>query len=184
MVKRGKKIFIYRSLASECKRCPLKEQCLPPKTPYRQVSRWEHEAVIEEHRKRMAANGPEMMWKRACLAEHPFGSLKMWCGWTHFLLRGLEKVRTEMSLLMLVYNFKRVLNILGLDAFREYCQKRAESISVQAAFGHFLPPVFRIGDLMRLNRCDFNFDYFWIIRTQSGKNIRFRDGSIKILTSE
>jgi transposase len=158
VLKRGKRIFSYRSVASECKQCPLKEQCLPPKTPYRQVSRWEHEAVIEEHRKRMAANGPEMMLKRACLAEHPFGSLKMWCGWTHFLLRGLEKVRTEISLLMLIYNFKRVLNILGLDAFREYCQKRAESISVQAAFGHFLPPVFRIGDLERFNRCDFIFE--------------------------
>jgi hypothetical protein len=50
-------------------------------------------------------------------------------------------------LLMLVYNFKSVLNILGLDAFREYCQKRAESISVQAAFGHFLLPVSELGTL-------------------------------------
>ena len=64
------------------------------------------------------------MKKRASLVEHPFGSLKLWLGWTHFLMRGLDKVRAEMNLLMLSYNFKRVLNILGIDAFREYCLMR------------------------------------------------------------
>ena len=68
-----------------------------------------------------------MMKKRKCLVEHPFGTLKQWCGWTHFLMRGLEKVRAEFSLLMLCYNFKRVLSILGLDALRAYCLQRAEN---------------------------------------------------------
>jgi transposase len=159
VLKRGKRIFHYSSLASECKQCPLKEQCLPPKTPYRQVSRWEHEAVIEEHRKRMAAKGREMMLKRTCLAEHPFGSIKMSCGWTHFLMRGLEKVRTEMSLLMLAYNFKRVLGILGLNAFREYCQKRAENNFDQAAFDHFFAIIFNFGTFEQLLGLDFGFKF-------------------------
>ena len=115
----------YTSQASLCAQCPLKQQCLPAKTPYRQVTRWEHEAIIETHRERMAEKGDQMMHKRACLSEHPFGTLKLWCGWTHFLLRGLKKVQAELSLLMWSYNFKRVLNILGPEALRAYCLQRA-----------------------------------------------------------
>lgn len=124
--KQGKTIFMYRSSASACKGCPLRKQCLPKKTPYRNVTRWEHEEVLEAHRQRMAERGRSMMHRRACLSEHPFGTLKVWLGWTHFLLRGLEKVRTEFNLLMLSYNFKRVLRIVGLAEFRAFCLQRVE----------------------------------------------------------
>jgi hypothetical protein len=98
----------------------LKEHCLPAKTPYLTVTRWEHEDLLEAHRERMKTVGAEKMRQRAGLWEHPFGTLKNWCGWTHFLLRRLVKVRAEFSLLMLTYNFRRVLSILGLEAFRSY----------------------------------------------------------------
>jgi hypothetical protein len=42
------------------------------------------------------------------------------------LLRGLEKVRAEWSLMMVSYNFKRVLSIFGLAAFRAYCITRKQ----------------------------------------------------------
>ena len=119
-----KVIFLYRSSVPVCAQCPLKGQCLPEKTACRTISRWEHEEVIEAHRERMAEQGAEMMRQRAAICEHPFGTLKLWCGWTHFLLRGLEKVRAELSLLMLAYNFKRVLRIIGLAAFRAFCTIR------------------------------------------------------------
>ena len=45
-------------------------------------------------------------------------------GWDHFLVRGLNKVSGEFSLMTLCYNFTRVINILGLDSFREYCEQR------------------------------------------------------------
>lgn len=122
--KEGKEMRKYAGKASTCNECPLREQCLPAKTPYRQVTRWEHEEVVERHQARMAERGKEYMRKRAGLAEHPFGTMKVWFGWTHFLVRGFDKVRGEMNLLMLCYNFKRVLNIIGLDAFRAYCQER------------------------------------------------------------
>lgn len=120
----GKTIHAYRSPSAICKECLLKAQCLPKKNPYRTISRWEYEEVIEAHRVRMEADGVEKMHQRAELCEHPFGTLKSWCGWTHFLLRGLVKVRAEFSLLMLSYNFRRVLSIIGVAAFRTYCQTR------------------------------------------------------------
>jgi transposase len=119
---RSKRIVLnYQSPAKVCANCPLKKQCLPSKTAYRTIARWEHEEVIETHRARMANEGAEKMRERSGLCEHPFGTLKLWCGWTHFSLRGLEKVRAEMSLLVLCYNFKRVISILGLATFRAYC---------------------------------------------------------------
>jgi len=130
----GKLMFTYASKASVCARCSLKTQCLPPKTPYRQVSRWEHEHIVEAHRVRMAEKGSDVMQQRAALVEHPFGTLKQWCGSTHFLLRGMEKVAAEMDLLMLCYNFKRVLSILGVDALRVYCLERAKNVMLKERF--------------------------------------------------
>lgn len=59
---------------------------------------------------------PEMMRIRRQTVEHPFGTLKAWMGATHFLTKTLNHVSTEMSLHVLAYNFKRVLNLLGNSA--------------------------------------------------------------------
>ncbi len=123
----GKRVFDYASQTSICAQCSFKSHCLPPKTPYRQIHRWEHEHIVETHRERMIQQGGEKMRQRAALAEHPFGTLKQWCGGSHFLLRGKEKVSAEMALLMLSYNIKRVLNILGPETFRTYCLLRAKN---------------------------------------------------------
>lgn len=117
----GRSYGFYLSSPPDCATCPLKKKCLTDKAERRTVTRWEHEAIVEAHRKRMAQDGAEKMRQRKALCEHPFGTLKLWSGWTHFLVRGLEKVRAEWSLLMVCYNFKRVLSILGQAAFRAYC---------------------------------------------------------------
>ena len=57
---------------------------------------------------------PETPRLRRQTAEHPFGTLKAWMGSTHFLMRTLNHVSTEMSLHVLAYNLKRVMKILGI----------------------------------------------------------------------
>jgi transposase len=114
----------YQSRPADCKDCLLREQCLTEKARFRQLYRWEHEAVIERHRARMAQR-PDVMKKRAALAEHPFGVLKHRAGMHHFLMRGLKKCRGELSLMVLGYNFTRVLNMLGIGALRDYCARRS-----------------------------------------------------------
>ncbi|MGH8560119.1 MAG: transposase [Methylococcales bacterium] len=86
----------------------------------------EHEAVVERHKKRMEQN-KVCMKKRQALAEHPFGILKQRAGMMHFLVRGLEKCRGEFSLMVLGYNFSRVLNILGVNVLRDYCAQKIEN---------------------------------------------------------
>ena len=109
----GKLRIKYASRRFVCSGCAVRTQCLSPQGKRRVIERWEHEAVIERHRARMA-NGDDMMRRRKALAEHPFGTLKCRAGYRHFLVRGLAKVRGELGLMVLCYNFTRVLNIIGL----------------------------------------------------------------------
>lgn len=122
-VARNGKTLSYAARAGRCEGGPLAKLCPPEKTPYRQIYRSQLADVVEGHRVRMAEHA-EAMRARAALCEHPFGTLKRWMGWDHFLARGLEKVRFELALLVNCYNFRRVLSILGLDGFRAACEAR------------------------------------------------------------
>jgi transposase len=97
--------------SSACSQCPIKTQCTP--SDFRRIRRWEHEAVLEAVQARLDRQ-PEAMTLRRCTVEHVFGTLKHWMGSTHFLTRRLVNVGTEMSLHVLAYNLKRVINILGI----------------------------------------------------------------------
>jgi len=97
--------------SSACPQCPMKAKCTPGQN--RRIRRWEHEAVLDAMQRRLERE-PKLMTLRRSTVEHVFGTLKHWMGSTHFLTRGLERVGTEMSLLVLAYNLKRVLNILGI----------------------------------------------------------------------
>jgi hypothetical protein len=92
----------YVSRKSACNTCRLREQCLSQKSNRRTIYRWQHEAVIERHRARMKDAGG-VMRQRACLVEHPFGTLKCRAGYRHFLVPGFAKVRGEWSLMALCY---------------------------------------------------------------------------------
>ena len=102
--------MIRRYWSSACTHCSLKPQCTTGE--YRRVSRWEHEAVIEVAEQRLDEE-PERMRVRRSTVEHPFGTLKVWMGYNHFLTRTLPRVSTEMSLHVLAYNMKRVMAIKG-----------------------------------------------------------------------
>lgn len=123
----GKRSIGYASDPKDCAGCPLRSACLPQKPPYREIYRFEHEALLDAHRDRMAKEGDRYLRQRSSLAEHPFATLKRWCGFDHFLVRGKPKVEGEVNLLMLCYNFKRVLNILGIEGFRKYLAARAKT---------------------------------------------------------
>jgi transposase len=103
---------LHHYWASSCPSCAIRDQCTTSKQP-RRIRRWEHEAVIDALQQRLDRE-PEKMRVRRQTAEHPFGTLKAWMGHTHFLTRTLPRVSTEMSLHVLAYNLKRVLNVLGV----------------------------------------------------------------------
>ena len=88
----------------------------------RGIHRSGHEELMTAHRKHMEKH-PEAMQGRASMVEQPFGTTKVRAGWTHFLVRGLEKVTGEWPLIALSYNLTRGLNILGMDKFMKCCRE-------------------------------------------------------------
>ena len=102
-----------RYWTNACRSCAIKAKCTTGKE--RRIARWEHEHVVEAVQKQLDKN-PQAMRVRRETVEHPFATLKMRMGATHFLCKTLPKVATEMALSVLGYNFTRVLNIVGVKA--------------------------------------------------------------------
>ena len=95
-----------------CRTCALKSHCTI--TVIRRIKRWEHEHVIEAVQKRLDEN-PQAMRMRRETVEHPFGTIKARMGATHFLMKTLPRVASEMALHVLAYNLTRVMNIIGVQ---------------------------------------------------------------------
>jgi len=124
----GRMLDVYRVSSSHCKVCPLKKNCLSDATPNKQMYRWEHEHLIDKYTKKM--NTPEakaIVKKRGSIVEHPFGTIKRTLGWDHFLVRTKKKVLGENALIMFTYNFKRLLNLIGIALFKKLCKAIKEN---------------------------------------------------------
>ena len=106
----GFRFKTYRTDA--CETCPLKTQCT--KLPKRIIQRSEYQDAVEINDNNIKQN-PHYYKRRQTIVEHPFGTIKRHWGYTHTLLKGLQKVNGEMNLIMFCYNFMRTKNILGFE---------------------------------------------------------------------
>lgn len=100
-----------RYWTTACPNCPLRRRCTT--NMVRRISRWEHEHLVEAADARRRDASAPMMIRRSTV-EHPFGTIKAWMGHTHFLMRRLPNVRTEMALNVLAYNIKRMVSLIGI----------------------------------------------------------------------
>jgi len=117
---RGKE-WIHYDNPNACRQCALKPQCSTG--THRKIGRRVNQAVVERALERVQAH-PEIVVERKTIVEHVFGSLRIWHH-DQFLLRGLEKVRAEFSLSALVYNLRRVINLVSLDQLRSAAKNTA-----------------------------------------------------------
>jgi len=105
-------IDLRRYATAACGACAMKARCTTG--AQRVVTRWEHEHLLEDVQRRLDEN-PQAMRIRRETVEHPFGTIKMRMGATHFLMKRLTHVKTEMALSVLAYNLTRVMNIIGVQ---------------------------------------------------------------------
>ena len=133
-----------------CANCPARDKCTP-KTAYRTIVRGEFDDYTEEVDAFTKANA-KIFAKRKCLCEHPFGTVKRAFGFTYFLTRGTENVRTESLLHFLAYNMKRLFNIM------ETPLKLAEALRARAWKVYTFPRHFLQKNQMRyVKTVFFNF---------------------------
>ena len=127
-IKGNKQIRVYESTA--CKRCVLRSQCTRSRRNGRRIYRWVHEDVIETMRERMKRDSRKARSRKE-LVEHPFAIIKHHMNHDYFLMRGMKNVAAEVSMSVLVFNMKRVMNIVGVSTLIAALQaKRAYILSV------------------------------------------------------
>ena len=116
-VEHGKRLWVY--MTYQCSSCPLQAKCTTANA--RRIKRWEHEHRLEAADAELKKH-PDAMRQRKQIVEHPYATIKHWMGSTHFLMKRLPNVQTEMSLHVLAYNLRRAINILGVPKIIEQLQ--------------------------------------------------------------
>ncbi|EEE37196.1 transposase, IS4 family protein [Rhodobacteraceae bacterium KLH11] len=104
-------LSVRRYWTNACLSCPAKARCTTGRE--RRISRWEHEHLVDQMCDRLSRD-PALMGLRRSTVEHPFGTIKAWMGATHFRMRTLKNVRTEMAFHVLAYNIKRMIALIGV----------------------------------------------------------------------
>lgn len=107
-----KGLMMHCYWSDACRACAIKEKCTTGLQ--RRIKRWQHEHLLEVVERRLDQH-PEKMRQRRETVEHPFGTIKSWMGATHFQMKRLKHVGTEMALHVLAYNLKRVMKIIGIN---------------------------------------------------------------------
>ena len=126
--------YQYRKFhTSACADCAVKKYCTAQAKRGRFIERSEFANAAEENAKRYKANW-SLYRKRQEINEHIFGTIKRKWGYNHTNLTGLEKVNGEMSLIMLVYNIKRTINILGIESLIAKLKKWTPDYKKRAQF--------------------------------------------------
>ena len=107
----------YHAAKATCAACPLRERCVPGNPRGREISREQYEAYREQHAQKMATEAAQRVYaQRRHAGERPFAMIKHHFGLRRFLLRGLERVRTEWRWAATAFNLHRLMSLLQTRA--------------------------------------------------------------------
>jgi len=116
-LKNGKAILEYA--CKSCNLCDKRSMCTKNKDG-RKIDIYVRKEDIDEYKKKIRSKeGKELIRRRKAICEHPFGTIKRSLGYNYFLLKGKKGALTEFSMISLIYNLKRVLNIFGIKELLE-----------------------------------------------------------------
>ncbi len=115
----GRETHRYRCDPEVCSLCPKKGVCTKSENGRMLRVSVNQKEILNYIEKLKDKKNSSIISKRKEIVEHPFGTIKRSFGYTYFLLKGMEKVKGEFSLICFVYNLKRVLNIVGMDGLWE-----------------------------------------------------------------
>jgi hypothetical protein len=153
----GETSYQFKTYRTEgCKNCLLKVHCT--KLPKRIIHRSEYQDAVDRNNENIRQN-PDYYKRRQSICEHPFGTIKRQWGYTYTLVKGLQKVNGEMNLIMLVYNIKRTLSIVGFTKMLQAIQNwkpdyRRAACAIKKAFASII---------YSQNKACIFFEFRWLI---------------------
>uniref|UniRef100_UPI0032178598 transposase n=1 Tax=uncultured Draconibacterium sp. TaxID=1573823 RepID=UPI0032178598 len=117
----GETAYRFRNYTTpKCKTCPVRPQCTKSAVNGKQVRRSEFAGNIENNKKRVQ-NSEKLYKRRQAIVEHPFGTIKRQWGFNYIITKKyIEKAEADFGFIMVAYNLKRLINILGINELRKY----------------------------------------------------------------
>jgi hypothetical protein len=134
--------------------CPVKELC--SKATYgKGVQRSEYTEYIEENKARIE-NNKNYYRRRQAIAEHPYGTIKRQWGFSYILTKKYKKrAEADVGLMFAAYNLRRIINILGKEALKEYLRILVFSFSI--AIDQIRTPISRFKAFAFINKINRHF---------------------------
>ena len=122
----GSQFQQYRT--SQCKDCPVREKCTRSKKNGKILQRRIYAQNIEANRQRIE-NDKDTYKKRQAIVEHPYGTIKRQWGFSYILTKKyIHRASADVGFMMIAYNLRRIINILGKDVLKEYLQMLLNTI--------------------------------------------------------
>ena len=132
--KRTVKYKRYSLGKQTCHSCPFKNDCLSKnQRGGKYIERKTTHTALDKNRVDVKQR-QEQYRKRQSIVEHPFGTIKRNWGYTYTLLRSKKKVKGEIALIGLCYNFKRAMNIIGKEELKKAMEAFFNQISIFMRF--------------------------------------------------
>ncbi len=131
---------------NKCKACPVKDQCTRSKSK-RLIERHEFAQALKRNKESLI-NNPEIYKQRQAIVEHPFGTMKRQWGFDHIMTkRTKERASSDVGLIFISYNLRRLINIIGISKLGTYLKEA-------------LLNLFTCLDALRLKISDFKLSCF------------------------
>lgn len=111
----------YSIKYSICKECEYFNQCVSKgnqsRGQGRYIDRYHTDPAVKRNKEHVNSN-KALYKRRQAIVEHPFGTIKRQWGFSYTVMKTLPKVKTEFSIIMLCYNIRRTMSILGVEGLR------------------------------------------------------------------
>lgn len=141
---KGKNYNFKRYTTKACSSCQAKPLCSTA-TKGKGIHRSEFHEYIQDNKVRVEQN-KALYKRRQAIVEHPYGTIKRQWGFSYIMTKkGSQRASADLGLVMIAYNLRRIINILGMEGLRKY---------LQAMEGLFLSKMAQIG-LLRVHMKEF-----------------------------
>jgi transposase len=125
---KGRNYTFKQYKTKACKNCPVREQCTTSKANGKVIQRSQYTEHIENNAKRIKESG-DLYKKRQAIVEHPYGTMKRQWGFDHIMTKkGIKRASADFGLIALVYNLKRIMNIVSFEDLSHSFKKAIEAL--------------------------------------------------------
>jgi transposase len=102
-----------------CRKCPARSQCTKSEKA-RLIHRSEYADYYERNRTNTIEKG-NLYKRRQTIVEHPYGTIKRQWGFSYILTKkGMKRASSDVGLMLIAYNLRRIGNILTMKVLKEY----------------------------------------------------------------